>query len=55
LFTTSANIHGEKTPSTYGAIKELFKNKVDHIVEGGQKSNKASTIISYINGEERIR
>jgi tRNA A37 threonylcarbamoyladenosine synthetase subunit TsaC/SUA5/YrdC len=51
LFTTSANIHGEETPEEYEKIVELFKDKVDHIQEGKQKSKEASKIISFINDD----
>ena len=55
LFTTSANLHGEATPENREEIDEIFKDKVELIVGEEQNKNKASTIISFINGKEVIR
>lgn len=51
LPTTSANISGEKTPSSYEELSEEFKKKVDIIIDGGESPiGEASTIID-MSGE----
>lgn len=46
LATTSANISGEKTPSSFEELSPVFKNRVDIVIDGGEcPIGTASTII----------
>ncbi len=44
IASTSANISGEKTPSTISEISEEVRNSVDLIVDGGKTKGRESTI-----------
>lgn len=44
LASTSANISGEKTPSSLSEIQDELKNKVNLVINGGQTKGRESTI-----------
>lgn len=53
LVSTSANLSGEKSPSTFADISDEIKNSVDHIVKWRQNDNRpqeASTILRLKKG-----
>ena len=55
LATTSANISGESTPSSFEELSEEFKKKVDIIVDGGKcPIGTASTIIDMTSENVKI-
>lgn len=55
LATTSANISGESTPSSFEELSDEFKAKVDIIVDGGKcPIGTASTIIDMSNENIKI-
>lgn len=55
LATTSANISGEKTPSSYEELSPVFKERVDIVIDGGKcPIGTASTIIDMSKSEIKI-
>lgn len=55
LATTSANISGEATPSSFNELSPIFKERVDIIVDGGKcPIGTASTIIDMSKSEIKI-
>jgi L-threonylcarbamoyladenylate synthase len=50
LVSTSANRTGELTPTRFPALQELFGRSVDALVDGGDHTGKASTIVD-LTGE----
>lgn len=55
LATTSANISGEATPSSFDELSPIFKERVDIIVDGGEcPIGTASTIIDMSKSEIKI-
>lgn len=56
LPTTSANISGEKTPRAYDELSEVFKERVDILVDGGKSPlGTESTIIDMSDKPKIIR
>ena len=56
LPTTSANISGEKTPRAYEELSEVFKNRVDLLIDGGRSPlGTESTIIDMSNKPKILR
>lgn len=56
LPTTSANISGESTPRAYSELSEVFKNRVDIIVDGGTSPlGRESTIIDMSDKPKILR
>lgn len=56
LPTTSANISGEKTPRAYDELSEVFKERVDIIVDGGKSPlGTESTIIDMSDKPKILR
>ncbi|STO31993.1 tRNA(ANN) t(6)A37 threonylcarbamoyladenosine modification protein [Fusobacterium necrogenes] len=54
LPTTSANISGEKTPRAYDELSEVFKGKVDILVDGGKSPLGIESTIIDLSDEPRI-
>lgn len=55
LPTTSANISGEKSPSSYAELSDEIKNRVDIIVDDGAcKLGEASTIIDLSGAKPKL-
>lgn len=56
LPTTSANISGEKTPRAYDELSEVFKERVDILVDGGKSPlGTESTIIDMSDKPKILR
>lgn len=56
LPTTSANISGEKTPRSYDELSEIFKERVDILVDGGKSPlGEESTIIDMSDNPKILR
>lgn len=56
LPTTSANISGEKTPRAYEELSEVFKNRVDLLIDGGRSPlGTESTIIDMSDKPKILR
>lgn len=56
LPTTSANISGEKTPRAYDELSEVFKGRVDILVDGGKSPlGTESTIIDMSDKPKILR
>ena len=56
LLTTSANISGEKTPRAYEELSEVFKNRVDLLIDGGRSPlGTESTIIDMSDKPKILR
>ena len=56
LPTTSANISGENTPRCYDELSEIFKERVEILVDGGKSPiGNASTIINMSGEPEVLR
>ena len=54
LVSTSANISGQPTPSSFAEIDPAIKNDVDHVVKWRQEENarsRASRIVKWKDGE----
>lgn len=55
LATTSANISGEMSPSSYRELSEAIKDRVDLLIDGGDcKIGEASTIIDLTKSPPKI-
>ena len=55
LATTSANISGEATPSSFTELSPVFKERVDIVIDGGKcPIGTASTIIDMSNSKIKI-
>jgi len=52
--TTSANVSGDESPTSFGRISEEVKNKVDVLIDGGKLSGKPSKVIDLTEDKERI-
>lgn len=54
IAATSANRHGQPTPTTAAEVAAIFP-KVGLIVDGGRVDGSASTVVSVMNGVELLR
>ena len=55
LVSTSANIHGQKTPETISEIRKLFKpGIVEVFVDDGPRKGKPSTIVDVTGSHPKI-
>ena len=54
LTSTSANVHGEETPSVISDINMQFKDKVAVYLDDGRIAGKPSTIIEIVGEELKI-
>lgn len=54
LPTTSANISGEKTPRAYDELSEVFKKRVDILVDGGKSPLGTESTIIDMSGKPKI-
>jgi L-threonylcarbamoyladenylate synthase len=57
VVSTSANISGDATPSTYSEIDETVRKKVDYIVNHRRQEKQhtqPSSVIKWVNGREII-
>jgi L-threonylcarbamoyladenylate synthase len=54
IATTSANRHGEPTPSTAAAVAELFGDRVAVVLDGGVCAGEPSTVVDATGDEWRV-
>ncbi|MBT3405985.1 threonylcarbamoyl-AMP synthase [Candidatus Woesearchaeota archaeon] len=54
LITTSANVTGKPNMTSVDDLDPSIKSKVDFIIDEGVKEGKASTIIDYRGGAEKV-
>ena len=54
LAVTSANLSNQISSTNISQIKEYFQDNLDLIIDGGELSNKASTVIKIVDDEVKI-
>lgn len=54
LTATSANIHGQHTPSTIAELKKQFGDTIAQYVDGGTLVGKSSTIVDLTTAQPKI-
>lgn len=53
IAATSANRHGEPTPTTAPAVAAIFPS-VEVVIDGGPREGSASTVVSVVDGAPRV-
>jgi len=54
VIAPSANPAGQLPATTSDQAREYFGNTIDMYIDGGERNNKPSTIISFVDGDEKI-